>query len=362
MGFLSQDKGSKSNNTYLETAEEPKTCRPVVASPTPVWVHTIPEVKTTGPSGQPVVVRRFATEACTSNSRSGVGCQCCTTQDPLWNLLDAKSKVNKKGQRVDFPKKCIHVMPVFDHTTASVRVLKGGNQLYEVMDQWYESQPEGQKDLRRCDWKVWKTGKGLLTRYNVVREDASTFNFTQAMVTDGQAVLQKAIQDLAPAAPDEFQKMINGEDPNQPEASRLGQFAVQHATGFLSSSVPAPTQSTVVSTVTSPYQAPVTVPSVVLPTAVTQPAVFTVPVPVPTTPTPVQPVAPVATGTSALTEFISWINTQPELCGTGILKHLMPTLKEQLNGSTDFHACSPEQLTALRLALSNKLNSIRNRG
>jgi len=367
MGFLNQNKGGKGNGVYLEIAETAKSARPLNKEPTPIWIHTIPEVRTTGPTGQPVVLRKFSTEACTSSSKSGAGCQCCTTQDPLWDLLDAKTKVNKKGQRADFPKKCIHLLPVFDHSAASVKVMKGGNQLFETMDGWYGEQQEQDPslaDLRRCDWKVLKSGKGLMTKYSVIRQDATTFNLTPDMVHDAMLALQQAVQDLQPVPPEVFQKVIHGEDPNAPvqQNAGLAQFAVGAVTGASAGSVvlqgvPSVGTSGVTGTV-SPVMRGV-LPDLGLQNSMSnalppQPVVVSAPPVQPTIPT--QPVS----NASVLTEFTAWINTQPEFLGMGIVKNLMPAIKEKI-GSTDYHLCSPDQLVALRSALSLKLNSLRNR-
>lgn len=331
MGFLNKNDSSRTS-IYLETTETAKTIRPTADKPTSVWIHTIPEVKTTGPDGKDMVLRKFSTEICTSNSRNGTGCQCCSTQDPLWHMLDAQTKVNRKGQRADFPKKCINLLPVFDHSVAGVRVMKGGNQSYEVMDQWFSAQQGAGQDLRRCDWQIWKSGKGIKTKYSVVRQDATPFAFTTDMVNEGQALLQKALQDLAPAAPDVFKARITGESQDQNQ-NAVNQFAV-------SQTAPAPVSGSNVVANTQP----VVVPAQNVSTTISTQA----------------PVTAQGAGSTVLQEFTLWLNSQPEFTGRGIINNLLPVLKEQLNGNTDYHNCSSEQLATLRQVLTAKLNAVRN--
>lgn len=345
MGFLNKNDGSKTS-IYLETTETAKSIRPTTDKPTPVWVHTIPEVKTTGPDGKDLVLRKFATEICTSNSRNGTGCQCCSTQDPLWHMLDAQTKVNRRGQRVDFPKKCINLLPVFDHSVAGVRLMKGGNQSYEVMDQWFSSQQGAGQDLRRCDWQIWKSGKGIKTKYTVVRQDATPFQFTADMVNEGQTLLQRALQDLAPAAPEAFKARISGESSDQNQ-NAVTQFATSQVVS---------NPLTAVTATSSGYVSPgATVASSTPPVVVSAPPMSpTIPTP---TPAPTQGV-----GAAVLSEFTLWLNSQPEFTGRGIINNLLPVLKEQLGGgNTDYHSCTPDQLAALRQALTQKLEVLRKR-
>lgn len=329
MGFLNGNDSDKPKalSVYLEVTEQPKTVRPLKDKPQSVWGHTIPEVTSVGPDGKPVTLRRYAFEICTSTSRSGAGCQGCTTQDPLWHLLDKKTQTNKKGQRVDFPKKCVHLLPVVETATNGVRLMKGGNQTYEAMDAWHTAQPDGQKDLRRCDWNIYKTGQKKMTKYHVIRNDATPFVPSPEQLAEAQSVISKGLQDMSPAAPDKFLSMINGEGQNTATNTQEVSEAVAQVDQVQARLLQMAEQASV------PVQQP--------------------PPPKP------QPVAQqTVPATSVLSEFTAWLTQQPEFQGAGIIENLVPVLKEHIGG-INYHGCSPEQLNTLKTVLSSKLESIR---
>ena len=341
MGFLNNNNGggSKLGGAYLELSEEPKRFRPLAKQPTSIWIHRINPVKVIGPDAQPKLLRKYATEICVSTGRSGAGCLPCLTQDPMWDKLEAKNKVNKKGARTDFPKSCVHVLPVLDLTTGKVCVLKGGNQLYEDMDKWFEMQAEPNKDLRRCEWQAFKTGKDIFTKYSTVRLDATPFQMTPELEAEAAIVIAKAQADMAPLSKEAFMDTINGDtDPTNtgPNTATV--------------SVPSSFNGAVTGGVTIPSSVPSVPQQPEIPTSFTfEPKVS----PIPVTPPPAVP-QPV----NMVEVFSTWVNQQPEFQGMGAFDNLIPVLQAQL-GSVNFHACTPVQLEQLKAALTAKLDGVR---
>lgn len=328
MGFLGGSGGTDKpkDAAYLEVSEEKLTIRPLDRQPTSVWVHTIPGIKTPGPNGQDITIRKFKTVLCTSTGRGGGGCNVCATKDPLWDRVEESSKYNKKMQRTDFPKKMIHILPVIDHTSKTNKILKGGNQTYEKMDIWFDMQTsDSAKDLRRCDWVIWKTGKGMKTKYFVDRLDTCEFEFDPTDAASAKALIKKAIDDLAAMTPAEFNSAINGTDD---DANTNNDMASTNSPPFDVTATP--TQSVAVPT------APANV--VAAPQVVAKSA---------------------AAATSTLTEFTTWLNAQSEFQGNGMVTTLVPLLKEALNGSITYHQLQPDKLSALRTALEEKLTALR---
>lgn len=330
MGFLNQNGGGdgkpRVNDLYLEITGDAKKIRPLMSEPKSIWVHRIFSVETTNADGQKVFLRRFSTEVCTSNSRNGVGCQACTTQDPLWDKLDTKSKYNSKGQITHFPKQCLFLGPVFDHTLGDVRVLRGGNGTFGEMDKWYEAQPEGMKDLGRCDWNVWKTGAGIKTEYNMVRFDASDFKLDPELKEKCKTVMERAFSDLTPTPHEVFLNKIKGES----EFESPTQESKPVTSGFMArAQEPTPVE-------TKPQPPP----------------------PAQTTTTP--PTLKAAPDTNdTLTSFVKWINEQKEFQAMGMINTFIPMLKELNGGVASYHQLPPEKLEALQQALSAKLEAVR---
>lgn len=346
MGFLNQnDDKPRTPSFYLEVTEQPKNIRPLKDKPQTVWGHTIPSVKTMGPDGKMVTIRRYSFVLCTSTGRNGAGCQTCNTQDPLWHMLDQKTRENRKGVRVDFPKKCIHILPVVETLSQQVKILKGGNGTYETMDAWHTAQPEGQKDLRRCDWSIHKTGKEMQTKYHVVRQDASAFTATDEQLREAQELMAKAIADMNPLPSAQFLEQIKG---NLPDASVPSTFAVAVSTDNVT--VTASPSSTPVTGLAGSGVQSVT-PTVGTGTGVTASAKVTAPT------IPLQ-VGQEAAPKDVLQVFTSWLNSQPEFQGAGMLTNLVPTLQTAI-GDVNYYKCTPQQLETLKAALTAKLDAIR---
>jgi hypothetical protein len=300
--------------------ESKKTLRPLLKEPKTVWVHKIPSIEntTTGPDGKPIVtiLRRFAQYACTSTGKGGVGCKLCSMQDPLWSMIkDEKTKFNKKGAEVHFPKGVVHLMPVYEQETTAVKLLKGGNQLYAEMDKWHTSQPDGAKDLRRCDWIAWKEGKGLFTKYQTSRLDTTPFEITEEMEDKALEVLTLGNDHLK--APDiaTLTKLVN--------------LIADEEDGFNNDDV-----STVVENVT---------PMRLITTESREPPVK----------------ATVVKTATTLEAFQDWMKSQAEFNGPGLLTNVVPVLQKHLNGSIDYHTASPEKLAEIKTALVTKLTQLR---
>lgn len=331
MGLLNNNEG-KLGGTYFDITEQPKNFRPLAKDTTSVWVHNVSSVMTVGPDGQPKTLRKYATEICVSTGRSGAGCNPCTTQDPMWDKLDAKNKYNKKGLRADFPKKMAHGLPVLDLTSGKIVVLKGGNQLFEDMAKWLQSQPESGRDLRRCEWQAWKSGKGMTTKYSTVRLDATGFQATPEMEVEAEQAIAKFVADMAPMKLEAFMAMIQGD------------------------SSPAETNQAAVNTQSFNTPSVVAAPTAIPQQPVTQQLTFTAPPQPVAAPVAAAPAAPPAT--NVVEEFTQWCNSQPEFQSMGAFNNLIPVLQAKI-GSVNYHACTPEQLIMLKAALSDKLADLR---
>lgn len=324
MGLVKNEEGGKKvSDLYLELSDVPKRFRPLAKDTVSVWIHKINSVKIIGPDAQPRILRKYATEICVSTGRSGAGCYPCTTQDPMWDKLDAKSKTNKKGARTDFPKSCVDLLPVLDLDTGKVKIMKGGNQLYENMGLWLATQPDSGKDLRRCEWTATKTGKELFTKYSTMRLDATQFQASAELEAEAAIMMERAKQDMAPLKLEQFMAAING-----------GEIPLNNNTTTVS--VPAVNMSSSVS------QQPEV------------PATFTFEPKV--TPIPVTPA--VMGGVSIIDTFSTWVNQQPEFQGMGAFDNLIPILQEKIGG-VNYHKCTPEQIALIQTALTAKLSSIR---
>lgn len=327
MGFL-DDKGTKApQTTYLTWEEEPKIVRPLVKVPAPIWVHTIPSVSKPGPEGKPITIRFYSTQPCTA-VRGGGGCSVCATKDPLWHLLAKEDQYSKKtGQPVHFGKRKQFLMPVLDTSIMEVRVMKGGNQQYENMDKWFETQPDNMKDLGRCDWSVWvKKNKqnSRFNKYETTRLDATPFTVTPDLVEASKKVMETAMKELQPLDHDALLALVKG---NATEEDLVVNKAAVVAPAAPSFSLAGPGPS---------FEQNVTQP---VPTAPQAPATQAAPAAVPSA--------------SALKEFTDWVGKQEVFRGSNMLSQLVPALKEKL-GTISYHSCTPEQLADLKQFLAVK--------
>lgn len=188
---------------FLEIPVEPasKMFRPLTKEPVQIWGHGFPtpEVAVMLPNGQSTLLRLrdYHFERCIAVDKRGTGCLCCSSTDPAWNLLGPKDQTNKKGHRVDFPKRPVYLLPVWSYAENAIKILRGGNQVYEGMDKW---DTEG-RDIRDCDWKVWKTGQGKTTKYSTSRQDSSTFT-NPVDETNVKVALADALREYEPTPND----------------------------------------------------------------------------------------------------------------------------------------------------------------
>lgn len=367
MGFLND---SKPDSIYLEVKEEGGLVRPLADKPQSVWVHKIQEVQTMGPNNQLQTIRKFSHETCIATSKNGVGCLLCNTPDPLWHMLSTESQTNRAGKRVDFPKSPIHILPVFCHESGSAKVMKGGNQIFEEMDKWYDAQPPQGKDLKRCDWRVSKTGTKKMTKYSTIRLDATAHNITPELIEEAKIVIAKALVDRNPTSTDKLMQMIRG-DQAQAQLDAGGAVASQQmlGSGYLAQQ---PGHVTL-TPYTQPPQGPVGYvaqpQTTYVPANQTAPAV-TVSVNTPSFGTPVSQIPPTVAGVNlqadagqsadrnVVNEFSSWVSMQPEFAGMGAVTLLIPTIKAHC-GHVEYHKLNAEQLSNLKTALTTTLASVR---
>jgi hypothetical protein len=347
MGFLKDS--SSAETFYLEVTEEGTLNRPLSTKPQSMWVHKIQAVKTVGPNNQLTIVRPFSFETCTATGRNGAGCALCNTPDPLWHMLADDERTNRSGKRVDFPKTPRHFLPVFNHTLQAVRILEGGNQIFEEMDKWYDAQSPANQDLRRCDWQLSKAGKAKMTKYKSVRMDASAFSVTQELQNEAMALMQKAMEDRRPTEPAKLMAKIRGES-SMPGLTDGMQGSVQAA-------LPNYAQPAQLQANTMPQMDNVPLPVVTVPyQQFTQgPLPQVTPAAIPQT--AVQP-AVTAASQDILSAFTSWLNQQPEFQAMGVVHNFMPVVKEKF-GTVEYSKLSADQLSTLRIALDNKLVELR---
>jgi hypothetical protein len=345
MGLI--DNTSSQSEIYFEVTGAQKPFRPLSKDTTSIWCHSIPGVDGTSPEGKPFTERKYSTELCVSTGRSGTGCNPCSTQDPLWHKLDKNTQTNRKGARADFPKKVIHLLPVLDLTTGKVRILKGGNKTFENMGGWLATQAPNVQDLRRCEWNIWKEGKGIKTSYHTVRSDATPFTITPEVEAEMKLAIDKAQKDMAPSSREAFLEMIYGET-GLIDSPAGNQVAVTMPAFTQVSEAPPVTQVITQTVVSPPPPPPAAVPAFTFAEASSAASVK-----------PNMPTSPVAPPTaSVVEEFTVWCNSQPEFQGVGTFNNLIPVLQEKIGG-VNYHSCTNEQLVMLKEALTTKLNTIR---
>lgn len=373
MGFLSDS--NKQNSIYVEITDMKKKVRPLARVPTSEWVHGIGEVKTAVPGGQDTKLRGYSTHVCTSTGRGGVGCTLCSMRDPLWAKLPPKSQVNKKGQRADFPKKPRHRIIVWDYADQRVKFLRGGNQLFESMDKWFEMQKDSPalQDLSRCDWAVWKSGTGFTTQYSCDRFDASPFDITADIRAQMAQVELQVIEDDKPLSPQALSELINGNQPAAPavEAPAIGGgfLAAANQQAAALDALSAASAASVPFVPNVPVQAQPTPAPVPAPVSVPAPTPAAVPMPQQMAPVAVlAPPAPVASASGVITagdpaapapkarleKFMEFISTNRELTGTGVIEFLVPAMRKVM-GHTEYTKASVAEINALQAELEAQL-------
>ncbi len=283
MGFI--EDSMKKNSIFVEVTVNPKKVRPEEKIPLSTWVHVINKVMS-GPQPGAKVLRSFSQEPCTSTGRSGAGCKLCNMQDPLWHLLDKKNQTSRKGERVDFPKRQMHYIAVYEYTDSTVRILRGGNQQFKGMNEWYGSQKGDNQNLTRCDWQVWKVDGPVYPEYKSSREDASQFQVTPEIESQVKLVKAALEDELKARSMEELTKAINAslDDPSFDFGANVA-----------------------------------------------------------------KPPEPLDAGqTESLKSFQDWVASQKELTsGSGLLNILIPALQKVAN-TVNFNECTPHQLAEVK--------------
>lgn len=208
MGFLDTT-GNAGVFIDIPDAQHPKRLRPLADKPQGIWGHAIPtpETAVTLSTGKAVIgrLRDFHFEVCTATNKRGVGCRMCNRTDTAWKFLSDRDQTNKKGQRVDFPKRVQYILPVWDYGEQRISILRGGPQLFEEMAKYTDQMG---KDVRACDWQVWKTGQNKSTHYYSSRDDQSAFT-VQVPSTQIDEVIKEALADsYTPLKDDELERKL----------------------------------------------------------------------------------------------------------------------------------------------------------
>jgi len=345
MGFFdnTNNNGVKSKSTtYVELSETPTTLRPVRPAPTPVWVHKIHKVVYKSVTGADLVVRGYATFACTSTGRGGVGCPICATKDPLWHMLGQREQYNSKKLVVHFPKAQIALLPVKNVQTGEIRILKGGQQVFEEMNKWWDLQQPHQQDLTRCDWSFWKTGKAERTKYQSSRLDPTPVTFTAEELAQADAVLKAALADLTPPPHDQFMALVSG-NVDVLETMKTERGLDVNAT-----------QQTIVAAAQGSPQVALPPSNIQVPHLESETKVSA-----PTT-TAAAPAVQATQGQFRPEDLAAWISKQPEFSGSaGMVKNLIPALKELNGGSINYQSLNSEALLNLKAGLERFLNNLR---
>lgn len=330
----------KVDSAYFDATNDKVAVRPGMKAPIGIWVHQIHQIEEPTADGQKTVVRRYGTELCTSTGRNGSGCRTCSTKDPLWDRLEVTKKTNKRGQPVHFPKKVVHVMIVKNLKTNTWQILKGGNQLYEPMGSWYDSQTsEAMKDLRRCEWVVHSEGVKMRKKYFATRLDASNYDFTDEDNAEIQRLLKKANDDMAPKSQEEFIAHINASPDAEGGNMFGGGFSATETTQYQQ-----PTLQTQTPAFTDAPQSTSTA-------SFAQPKPSAAP----------QQSAPKASNGDSLARFSTWMGQQPEFVGTQLVSVGIPMIKEFLNGNMNYYTLPSEEIDILQAKITARLEQIRNK-
>lgn len=324
MGFMNdkqqQQKEKKPNVTYLEVADgQTKRVRPLDKVPLSRWVHAINSVEQTV-DGKKQTLRYFSTVPCVSVNKSGQGCDPCTTKDPLWHLLSHQQQHTQKGQVTHFPKRQQFELAVWDYELNDVRILRG-KQVFEGMNVWWDSRKtDADRDARRLDWIVSKTGSGERSKWTISPDEISTFEITEEIKAKLEECKARYANDTKMPSTEEFMKRIYG-------SSGLSQ-----------------TPGSVVA------------PAVPQPVAIAQSAPAAPPPTVVAAPPPPAPTGKQAN--SHITDFAKWLNQQPEFQGPGLTKVLIPALQQAI-GSVSYQHLDQAQVTNLKSTLEGVLKSLR---
>jgi len=217
MSFFKVNKQS----IYLTVDANPKLIRPLYLQPEGVWIRSIPGCSVVGPDGKKQNIRFFRTvDANFSNWMKD-------NPDPLWDRLDSNDKHNQKNERVDFPIRLIHIMPVWSYADEDLKVVKLGQQFYEEMSKYHDAGG----NVTSCDWMCWADGTGRRKKYLTSRKDQSQFSVPidpQVLQVKCQEMMKQAFEDLRPfKTEEEMIKHIMGEAQKEATAFPYGANAPQ---------------------------------------------------------------------------------------------------------------------------------------
>lgn len=104
-----------------------------------------------------------------------------------------RKPTNKEGKQ-NFPVSKRFATNVWDYGSSSVKVLIAGPQVFDE----FKAAQAVNIDPTSCDWLVHKMGKGIQTKYKMVRDNASPFQFADQVGPDAMINLDKYGADTAP--------------------------------------------------------------------------------------------------------------------------------------------------------------------
>lgn len=192
MGFLS----IKSQSIFLSIDSKARVVRPLAEAPLGKWVFNIPTCKIVPEGGGKEKTIRYYRVLDADFSQWPRN-----NPDPLWHHLDNKDQYNTRGERVDFPMRPIHYLPVWSYSDEDIKIVRQGNQYYEEMAKYADAG----NNVMTCDWVCWTEGDGRFKEYKVTRNDSSPFTIQldQNVVKEKiNALMEQALKDILPF-PDE---------------------------------------------------------------------------------------------------------------------------------------------------------------
>lgn len=104
-----------------------------------------------------------------------------------------RKPVNKKGKQ-NFPVSRRFATNVWDYGSGAIKVLIAGPQVFDE----FNAAKAVNIDPTSCDWIVHKMGKGIQTKYKMVRDNASPFEFAEQVGPDDLINLDKYGADTSP--------------------------------------------------------------------------------------------------------------------------------------------------------------------
>ena len=188
MGFLS----IKSQSIFLTIDNKARVVRPLAEAPLGKWVFNIPTCKVVPEGGGKEKTIRYYRVLDADFSQWPRN-----NPDPLWPQLDNRDQYNNRGERVDFPMRPIHYLPVWSYSDEDIKIVRQGNQYYEEMAKYADAG----NNVMTCDWVCWTEGDGRFREYKVTRNDSSPFTIQldQNVVKEKiNALMEQALKDILP--------------------------------------------------------------------------------------------------------------------------------------------------------------------